>query len=59
MARKRRKIKRQKKGTTYPTSLPSNRRLPRLGDIQIPKEGLLDPSLRRDIGSIPGLAPAK
>lgn len=24
----------------------------------VPKKGLLDPSLRRDIGNVPGLAPA-
>jgi len=32
---------------------------PRIGDLKIPEKGLLDPSLRRDIGDIPGLAPTK
>ena len=34
-------------------------RLPRLSDISIPKKGLLEPSLRKDIGDVPGLAPTK
>ncbi len=34
-------------------------RLPILSDVSVPKKGLMDPSLRRDIGNIPGLAPTK
>ena len=56
---------RRKQGPTLGTDYPRRQAAPRLGDfpglvgVRIPKGGLLDPSLRRDIGNVPGLAPAK
>ena len=48
-------------GTDYPRrkAAPRLEGFPGLGGVRIPKGGLLDPSLRRDIGNVPGLAPAK
>jgi len=59
--RKRAKTKKRVRSMLPGTSAKGLRtgRLPRLGDLKVPTRGLLDPSLRRDIGDIPGLAPTK
>ena len=37
----------------------STKALPKLSDIKVPKGGLMSPSLRSDLGNIPGLAPSR
>jgi len=34
-------------------------KLPKLSDIKVPKGGLMNPSLRKDIGNVRGLSPAR
>lgn len=56
--------KKRKKGYAVKTTLGPKvkpKGFPTIDDLvkTVPKEGLLDPSLRRDIGRIPGLATPK
>ena len=54
MAKKKRKVLKKRQSSS--PGIPKYGKLPTLGDLKVPKEGLLDPRLRSDIGNVPGLA---